>query len=418
MSTAIDTTTDIRTFRIDIADEQIDDLRRRIAATRLPTRELVQDRSQGVQLATIQEVARYWAEDYDFGRVAARLNALPQFTTEIDGVDVHFIHVRSQHEDAMPLIMTHGWPGSLIELLETVGPLTDPTAYGGTAEDAFHLVLPSVPGYGFSGQPTELGWNPGRVARAWAELMQRLGYTRYVAQGGDIDANVTDELARLAPAGLAGIHLNFLSAFPFEVAAALFGGLLPAGLFKRLVIAVLAAHAEKKEPVALDALAALFRRGYFVEMPEHPQTIGYALTDTPVGLAAWMLDHDEDSYEKISRAFLGGNVTGGLTPERVVDNITLHWLTNTAASSARLYWENFRAIFAALAAGRKPAKLSVPVAFTVFPSEIFKAPRSWAEKVYPNLIYFNEAEKGGHFAAWEEPEIFARELRAAFSSLR
>src|SRR5205823_13184866 len=235
-----------------------------------------------------------------------RLNALPQFTTEIDGVDVHFIHVRSQHEDAMPLIMTHGWPGSVIELLETVGPLTDPTAYGGTAEDAFHLVLPSVPGYGFSGEPTEVGWGPGRVARAWAELMQRLGYTRYVAQGGDIGANVTDELARLAPTGLAGIHLNFLSAFPFEVGAALFGGLLPAGLFKRLVIAALAAHAEKKEPVALDALAALFRRGYFVEMPEHPQTIGYALTDTPVGLAAWMLDHDEDSYEKVAHAFLDG----------------------------------------------------------------------------------------------------------------
>src|SRR5262249_14124570 len=326
--------------------------------------------------------------------------------------------VKWGREDAMPLIITPGWPGSVIEMLDVIGPLTDPTAYGGNADQAFDLVLPSLPGFGFSGQPTELGWNPGRVARAWAELMQRLGYTRYVAQGGDIGATVTDELGRLAPAGLAGIHLNLLSAFPLEVGAAIFGGLLPAGLFKRVVIAVLAAHAERKEPVALDALAALFRRGYFVEMPEHPQTIGYALTDTPVGLAAWMLDHDEDSYEKISHAFLDGNVTGGLTPELVVDNITLYWLTNSAASSARLYWENFRAISEALAAGKKPAKLSVPGAFTVFPGEIFQAPRSWAEKVYPNLIYFNEAESGGHFAAWEEPEIFARELRAGFSSLR
>jgi pimeloyl-ACP methyl ester carboxylesterase len=366
----------------------------------------------------LQKLARYWEKEHDWRKLEKKLNALPQFFTTIDGLEIHFIHVKSRHKDAMPLIITHGWPGSVIEMLDVIGPLTDPTAYGGGADEAFDLVVPSLPGFGFSGQPTELGWNPGRVARAWAELMQRLGYTRYVAQGGDIGANVTDELARLAPAGLAGIHLNFLSAFPFEVGAALFGGLLPAGLFKRLVIAALAAHAEKKEPVALDALAALFRRGYFVEMPEHPQTIGYALTDTPVGLAAWMLDHDEDSYEKISRAFLEGNVTGGLTAERVVDNMTLHWLTNTAASSARLYWENFRATFAALAAGKKPANLSVPVAFTVFPSEIFQAPRSWAEKVYPNLIYFNKAEKGGHFAAWEEPEIFARELRAAFSSLR
>ena len=418
MATTVQVTTNIRPFHLDIPDEKLADLRRRIAATRWPSAELVTDSSQGVQSKMLQKLARYWEKEHDWRKVENTLNALPQFSTTIDGLEIHFIHVKSRHKDAMPLIITHGWPGSVIEMLDVIGPLTDPTAYGGSAVEAFDLVVPSLPGYGFSGQPTELGWNPGRVARAWAELMQRLGYTRYVAQGGDIGANVTDELARLAPAGLAGIHLNFLSAFPFEVGAALFGGLLPAGLFKRLVIAALAAHAEKKEPVALDALAALFRRGYFVEMPEHPQTIGYALTDTPVGLAAWMLDHDEDSYEKISRAFLGGNVTGGLTPERVVDNITLHWLTNTAASSARLYWENFRATFAALAAGKKPAKLSVPVAFTVFPSEIFQAPRSWAENVYPNLIYFNKAEKGGHFAAWEEPEIFARELRAAFSSLR
>jgi pimeloyl-ACP methyl ester carboxylesterase len=418
MATTVQVPTNIRPFHVDIPDEKLADLRRRIAATRWPSAELVNDSSQGVQSKMLQKLARYWEKEYDWRKVEKKLNALPQFSTTIDGLEIHFIHVKSRHKDAMPLIITHGWPGSVLEMLDVIGPLTDPTAYGGGADEGFDLVVPSLPGFGFSGQPTELGWNPGRVAHAWAELMQRLGYTRYVAQGGDIGANVTDELARLAPAGLAGIHLNFLSAFPFEVGAALFGGLLPAGLFKRVVIAVLAAHAEKKEPVALDALAALFRRGYFVEMPEHPQTIGYALTDTPVGLAGWMLDHDEDSYEKISRAFLEGNVTGGLTPERVVDNITLHWLTNTAASSARLYWENFRATFAALAAGKKPANLSVPVAFTVFPSEIFQAPRSWAEKVYPNLIYFNEAEKGGHFAAWEEPEIFARELRAAFSSLR
>jgi pimeloyl-ACP methyl ester carboxylesterase len=408
----------IRPFRVNVREEQLSELRHRIAATRWPSAELVNDSSQGVQSKMLQKLARYWEKEHDWRKVEKKLNAQPQFSTTIDGLEIHFIHVKSRHKDAMPLIITHGWPGSVIEMLDVIGPLTDPTAHGGDTHEAFDLVLPSLPGFGFSGQPTELGWNPGRVARAWAELMKRLGYTRYVAQGGDIGANVTDELARLAPAGLAGIHLNFLSAFPFEVGAALFGGLLPAGLFKRVVIAVLAAHAEKKEPVALDALAALFRRGYFVEMPEHPQTIGYALSDTPVGLAAWMLDHDKDSYEKISGGFLDGNVTGGLTPERVVDNITLYWLTNTAASSARLYWENFRAIFEALAEGKKPAKLSVPVAFTVFPSEIFQAPRNWAEKVYPNLIYFHAAERGGHFAAWEEPEIFARELRAAFSSLR
>src|SRR3982074_1276293 len=339
MATTVQVTTNIRPFHVDIPDEKLADLRCRVAATRWPSAELVTDSSQGVQSKMLQKLARYWEKEHDWRKVEKKLNALPQFSTTIDGLEIYFIHVKSRHKDAMPLIIPHGWPGPVLE-------------------------LPSLPGFGFSGQPTELGWNPGRVARAWAELMERLGYTRYVAQGGDIGANVTDELARLAPPGLAGIHLNFLSAFPFEVGAALFGGLLPAGLFKRLVIAALAAHAEKKEPVALDALAALFGRGYFVEMPEHPQTIGYALTDTPVGLAAWMLDHDEDSYEKISRAFLEGNVTGGLTPERIVDNITLHWLTNTAASSARLYWENFRAIFAALAAGQKPANLSVPAALT------------------------------------------------------
>src|SRR6202165_3827454 len=340
MATTVQVPTNIRPFHVDIADEKLADLRRRIAATRWPSAELVTDSSQGVQSKMLQKLARYWEKEHDWRKVEKKLNPLPQFSTTIDGLEIHFIHVKSRHKDAMPLIITHGWPGSVIEMLDVIGPLTDPTAYGGDAHEAFDLVLPSLPGFGFSGQPTELGWNPGRVARAWAELMQRLGYTRYVAQGGDIGANVTDAHVP-RPLASPAIILTSLSACPFEVGAALFGGLLPAGLFKRVVIAVLAAHAEKKEPVALDALAALFRRGYFVEMPEHPQTIGYALTDTPVGLAAWMLDHDEDSYEKISRAFLEGNVTGGLTPERVVDNMTLHWLTNTAASSARLYWENF-----------------------------------------------------------------------------
>jgi pimeloyl-ACP methyl ester carboxylesterase len=410
--------TEIRSFRVDVPQDAIDDLRRRIEATHWPSKELVDDASQGVQSKTLQELARYWGKEYDFGRVAAKLNALPQFTTQIDGLNIHFIHVRSKHENALPLIITHGWPGSVIEMLQVIGPLTDPTAHGGDASDAFDLVLPSLPGFGFSGQPTELGWDPGRTARAWAVLMNRLGYSRYVAQGGDIGANVTDSMARQAPEGLLGIHLNLLSSFPLDVGAAIFGGLLPAGLFKRVGIALLAHHAERKEPAALEQVAALFRRGYFVEMPEHPQTIGFALTDTPVGLAAWMLDHDADSYAKIAGAFVDGKPTGGLTRDHIVDDITLYWLTNTATSSARLYWENFRATFAAIASGEKPPKLSLPVGFTVFPGEIIQAPREWAEKVYPNLIYFNEAKKGGHFAAWEEPGIFTTEMRAAFRSLR
>src|SRR5947209_18459105 len=317
------TATAVRPFRVDMPDEAIADLRRRIGATRFPGKELVADASQGVQLAMLQELARYWSTDYDFRRLASRLNALPQFMTKIDGLDIHFIHVKSRHENALPLIITHGWPGSVIEMLEVVGPLTDPTAHGGRAEDAFDLVLPSLPGYGFSGQPTEVGWDAGHIAQAWAELMNRLGYTRYVAQGGDQGASVTDAMARQAPNGLVGIHLNLLTAFPTDVGAALFGGLVPAGLFKRVAIAVLANRAEKKDPETLEAVAALFRRGYFVEMPEHPQTIGYALTDTPIGLAAWMLDHDADSYEKISRAFLNGHPAGTLTRDRIVDNITL-----------------------------------------------------------------------------------------------
>ena len=390
--------TEIRPFRVEMPEEAIADLRGRIAATRWPTRELVEDRSQGVQLATIQELARYWATDYDWRACEAKLNALPQFKTEIDGVDIHFIHVKSPHENALPLIMTHGWPGSVIELLEVVGPLTDPTAHGGRAEDAFDLVLPSLPGYGFSGEPTEVGWDPGRVARAWAELMRRLGYTRYVAQGGDVGAVVTDTMGRQAPEGLVGIHTNLL-------VTALGGSGLAGGT-------------SEEERAAVDALGA-FRAsgfGYFLEQATRPQTIGYALLDSPVALAAWMLDHDTDSYQKISRAFLDKQPAGHLTPDRIVDNITLYWLTGTGASAARSYWESGRA--AALAAGQPPPEVSIPVGFTTFPGEIFRAPRSWVEQAYPNLTYFNEVDKGGHFAAWEEPELFATEIRAAFKPLR
>jgi pimeloyl-ACP methyl ester carboxylesterase len=410
----------VRPFTVDVPEAWLADLRRRIAATRWPSKELVADRSQGVQLATLQALMRYWATEHDWRNCEAKLNALPQFKTEIDGVDIHFIHVKSRHKNALPLIITHGWPGSVIELLDVVGPLTDPTAHGGSAADAFDLVLPSMPGYGFSDEPKDVGWDPARIAQAWTELMNRLGYARYVAQGGDQGALVTDAMARLPRNGLIGIHLNLLSAFPLEVLAAVFAGANPPpGLVKKLAVAVLAAHAERKEPTAVHAVAAsLTKRGYIVEMPEHPQTIGYALTDTPAGLAAWMLDHDADSYEKISRAFLDGHPSGGLTRDRIVDNVALYWLTNTATSAARLYWEGFRTINAAIASGTNPSELSLPVAFTVFPNEIFLAPRSWAEKVYPNLIYFNEADRGGHFAAWEEPELFSQELRAAFKTLR
>jgi pimeloyl-ACP methyl ester carboxylesterase len=389
--------TEIRPFRVDMPDEAIADLRRRIAATRWPTKELVDDRSQGVQLATIRELARYWAADYDWRACEAKLNALPQFTTEIDGVDVHFIHVRSPHADALPLIMTHGWPGSVIELLETVGPLTDPAARGGTAGDAFDLVLPSIPGYGFSGEPAEVGWNPGRVAQAWAELMHRLGYTRYVAQGGDVGASVTDAMGRQAPEGLAGIHMNLL--------VTTLGGAMP--------------PTETEEERAAAAAIATFRQtgfGYFLEQATRPQTIGYALLDSPLALAAWMLDHDTDAYYKISRAFTGGQPSGGLTRDHVLDNITMYWLTGTGASAARSYWESGRA--QALAGGQAPPQVKLPVGFTTFPGEIFAAPRSWVEKSYPNLTYFHEAGKGGHFAAWEEPELFAAEIRAAFKPLR
>jgi pimeloyl-ACP methyl ester carboxylesterase len=392
--------TAIRPFTVETPDAVLEDLLRRIAATRWPSEELVTDRSQGVQLATLQALADYWTTEYDWRKCEARLNALPQFTTEIDGVEIHVIHVRSRHENALPLVMTHGWPGSVIELLETVGPLTDPTAHGGTPEDAFHLVLPSLPGYGFSGEPTELGWDAARTARAWAELMRRLGYTRYVAQGGDVGALVTDLMGRQAVEGLVGYHLNLLTA----VLAV--GDQLP--------------KESEQERAAAEAVAT-FREdgfGYFLEMATRPQTIGYALLDSPVALAAWLLDHDTDSYYKISRAFVDGEPVGNLTRETIVDNITLYWLTGTAASAARSYWEDARALAASLASGQPPPAVTVPVGFTTFPGEIWAAPRSWVEAVYPSLAYFNEVDSGGHFAAWEEPELFSTEVRAAFSSLR
>jgi pimeloyl-ACP methyl ester carboxylesterase len=395
---------EIRPFNVDVPEAELAGLRRRIAATRWPSEELVGDASQGVEAATVRELARYWATDYDWRKCEAKLNALPHFMTEIDGLGIHFVHVRSPHEDALPLIITHGWPGSVIELLEVVGPLTDPTAHGGRAEDAFDLVLPSLPGYGFSDEPTELGWDPGHVAQAWAELMKRLGYTRYVAQGGDVGAAVTDTMALQAPNGLAGIHLNFLRRPPPDVAAAIFGGApQPEGM-------------TEEERAAFDPFRAQFKKGYIAEQGQSPQTIGYALTDSPVGLAAWMLDHDADAYEKISRAFVDGSPAGGLTRDRILDNITLYWLTSSGTSAARMYWEGARS--AAAAAGQTPPEVSLPVAFTVFPGEIFRAPRTWAERVYPNLIYFNELDRGGHFAAWEEPALFSAEMRAAFSSLR
>jgi hypothetical protein len=350
MSTTAETTTEIRSFHVEIPEEQIDELRRRIAATRWPSKELVDDRSQGVQLATLKALADYWATDYDFGRLEARLNELPQFTTEIDGVEIHFIHVRSPHENALPLIMTHGWPGSVVELLDAAGPLTDPTAHGGNPDEAFDLVLPSIPGYGFSAEPTEIGWDPGRTGLAWAQLMSRLGYTRYVAQGGDVGAVVTDAMGRQAPEGLVGIHMNLLGA--------------------ALAIADKLPTQSEQERAALDALAN-FRAtgsGYYVEQATRPQTIGYALLDSPVALAAWMLDHDTDSYYKISGAFVDGKPTGNLTRDNIVDNITVYWLTGTGAAAARAYWESGRA--QAVAAGQAPPPVSIPVGFTTFPDEI------------------------------------------------
>jgi pimeloyl-ACP methyl ester carboxylesterase len=388
----------IRPFRVRVPDADLADLRRRLAATRWPTKELVEDRSQGVQLATLKELVRYWATDYDWRKAETKLNAFPQFVTKIDGVDIHFIHVKSHHPNALALIITHGWPGSVIELLKVIDPLTNPTAHGGSAEDAFHVVIPSLPGYGFSGEPTELGWESGRIARAWAELMERLGHTRYVAQGGDVGAAVTDAMGRQAPEGLLGIHLNLLAG--------------------ALGIADQLPAKSEQERAAHDALATFTTDGfgYFLEQSTRPQTIGYSLLDSPVGLAAWLLDHDTDSYYKISRAFVDGEPVGNLTRESIVDNITLYWLTGTGASAARWYWEFGQ--FLAKAGAAAPPPVKVPVGFTTFPGEIWAAPRSWVEAVYPGLAYFNEVDKGGHFAAWEEPKLFSEEVRAAFKSLR
>jgi pimeloyl-ACP methyl ester carboxylesterase len=397
MTSTVDTATGIRPFQVNVPEEQLDDLRRRIAAVRWPSEQLVDDRSQGVQLATMQAIARYWTSDYDWRRAEAKLNALPQFTTEIDGVDIHFIHVRSPHEDALPLIMTHGWPGSVIELLETVGPLTDPATHGGAAEEAFHLVLPSLPGYGLSGEPAEIGWDLGRTARAWAELMRRLGYTRYVAQGGDVGAGVTDAMGRQAPDGLIGIHTNLL--------VTALGGPMPTNT--------------DEERTAAANLATFSRsgNGYFIEMATRPQTIGYGLLDSPIALAAWMADHDTDAYYKIASAFVEDKPSGNLTRDHILDNITLYWLTGTGASAARSYWEAYGPD--APAAGAQPLPPpTIPFGFTTFPGEIWKTPRSWVEQSYPSVVYFNDVDKGGHFAAWEEPELFSAELRAAFKAVR
>jgi pimeloyl-ACP methyl ester carboxylesterase len=389
--------TAIRPFQIDFPDAALEEHRRRIAATRLPSKELVADRSQGVQLATIQTLAHYWLNDYDWRQCQARLNALPQFKTEIDGLDIHFIHVKSRHENALPLIMTHGWPGSVIELLETVGPLTDPTAHGGAAEDAFDLVLPSVPGYGFSAEPTELGWWAGRAAQAWGQLMPRLGYSRYVAQGGDVGAAITDLMGRQGPPGLIGIHTNLF-------VPGLGGGDFPKNT------------EEERAAVQQGATFRATGFGYFLEQTTRPQTIGYALLDSPIALAAWMLDHDTDSYYKIASAFVDGKPSGNLTRDHILDNITMYWLTGTGASAARSYWESGQAT--ARAAGQAPPPVKVPVGFTAFPGEIVVTPRSWVEQAYPTLIYYNKVDKGGHFAAWEEPDLFSTEIRAAFRSLR
>ena len=388
----------VRPFEVNVSQEDLDDLRRRVGAMRWPERETVDDRTQGVQLATMEALARYWATDYDWRGVEARLQALPQFITQIDGVDIHFIHVRSKHDGALPMIVTHGWPGSIIEQLKIIGPLTDPTAHGASADDAFDVVIPSLPGHGFSGKPTATGWDPIRIARAWVVLMERLGYTRYVAQGGDWGNAVTEQMALLTPPGLLGIHTNMAATLPDDVSKALEGGGSPPG------------DLAEDEQYAWDQLTDFYQHGlgYAQEMANRPQTL-YALADSPVGLAAWMLDHDARSLSLIARVFDGGSE--GLTKDDILDNATLYWLTNTAVSSARLYWESKLAFFA-------PKGVPLPTAVSAFPDEIYAAPRRWAEQAYPNLIHYNRLPKGGHFAAWEQPELFSEEMRAGFRSLR
>jgi len=398
MGDAANNSNAIRPFHVNFPEGALTDLRQRIAATQWPEKETVADDSQGVQLATIQALARYWATDYDWRKCEAKLNALPMFVTTIDGLDIQFIQVRSHYTNALPVIITHGWPGSIIELLKVIGPLSDPTAYGGRAEDAFDVVIPSMPGYGFSGKPTAPGWDPAHIARAWIVLMKRLGYRQFVAQGGDWGDAITEQMALQAPPELLGIHVNMPATVPPEIDKAAFSGApVPSGL-----------SAEERN--AYDQLSFFYTHGlgYAIEMKNKPQTL-YGIADSPVGLAAWMIDHDERSYELIARVFDGK--TEGLTRDDILDNITLYWLTGTAISSARLYWENKLAFFA-------PKNVTIPVAVSVFPDEIYAAPRSWTERAYPKLIYYNRLDKGGHFAAWEQPQLFAEELRAGFRPLR
>lgn len=389
---------EIRSFKVNIPEEDVTDLRSRIENTRWPDKEIVADDSQGVQLETMKELAQYWAKDYDWRKVESRLNSLPQFMTEIDGVDIHFIHVQSEHDNALPIIITHGWPGSIIEQLKIIDPLTNPTAYGGSEADAFNVVIPSLPGYGFSGKPTTAGWDPVRIARAWITLMERLGYSKYVAQGGDWGNAVTEQMALQAPSALVGIHTNMPATVPDNIAKALqVGDPAPADL-------------PEEDRHAWDQLDFFYRHGaaYAGEMGNRPQTL-YAIADSPVGLAAWMLDHDARSYELMARVFDGQ--TEGLTRDDILDNITLYWFTNTGVSSARLYWENKLDFFA-------PKQVDIPVAVTAFPDELYQAPRNWTERAYRDLIYYNKVDKGGHFAAWEQPTILSGELRMAFRPLR
>ena len=390
----------VRPFKIHVADADLKDLRKRILATKWPEKEPVTDATQGVQLATMRKLANYWATNYDWRKIEAKLNSLPQFITNIDGVDIHFIHVRSKEKNALPLIVTHGWPGSVIELLKIIDPLTNPTSYGGKAEDAFDVVIPSLPGYGFSGKPNTTGWDPTTIAKAWVVLMKRLGYTRFVAQGGDWGGMISDVMGTLAPTELLGIHVNWPFTVPSDIDKAVqTGGSLPTTL-------------SPDEKYAVDQLDFFYKHGvgYALEMASRPQTI-YGIGDSPVGLAAWLLDHDAASYAHISDLFVNGKSYGAISRDDILDNITLYWLTNTTVSSARIYWENKFAFFA-------PKHVTIPVAFSAFPDEVVQSPRSWTEKAYPNLLYYNRPDKGGHFASWEQPQLFAKELRAAFKSLR
>jgi pimeloyl-ACP methyl ester carboxylesterase len=390
----------IRPFRVTVPETELTELRKRILATRWPERETVADATQGVQLATMQSLADYWANEYDWRKIEAKMNALPQFVTEIDGLDIHFIHVRSKHEDALPMIVTHGWPGSIIEQMKIIDPLTNPTAHGGSASDAFHLVIPSMPGYGYSGKPSATGWDVKHIAQAWTELMRRLGYTKFVAQGGDWGALVTEQMAMQAPPELLGIHVNMPGIFPNEIDQMAFSG------------APAPSNLSADEKVAYVRLQFVYQKGiaYGFQMGLRPQTL-YGIADSPIGLAAYFLDHDARSYELIARVFSGESE--GLTRDDILDNITITWLTNTALSGARLYWENWGKLGYFNAKG-----VSIPVAVTVFPDELYPAPRSWTEKAFPKLIHYNKVEKGGHFAAWEQPQIFSEEVRAGFRSLR